>query len=68
MKKDKSSNIVTTLRLSEEKNKEVKKLANQLEISQNDLIKIFINIGIISFEKFTFLQAQGLIRFLSQNP
>ena len=66
MKKEIEEKVTFTLRLAETENEKVKKMARQFGISQNDLIKMFINTSLDTFNKISLLQFQELNRFLSQ--
>lgn len=56
-----------TLRLPSEKNKSIRELANNIGISQNSLILLFISCGLQSFREIIPHQAKEFYRWLSQN-
>ena len=58
---------VFTLRIPEEKNKSIKKLSMDIGISQNNLILLFIDLGLKSVSDIIVRQKEEFLRLFSQN-
>ena len=56
-----------TLRLPTEKNKSIRKLADDIGISQNSLILLFVDYGLKSFDEAIPHQLNEFYHWLSQN-
>lgn len=62
-----SSKDTFTLRIPTSINIRIKELANEIGISQNDLILLFINLGMSGYKEFTLHQKEQLAHVLIQN-
>ena len=59
--------VTFTLRMPEEKNEKLRIMAQELDISQNALIKSFIDLSMKAYENIIFHQQEEFRHFLSQN-
>ena len=60
------SKATFTLRIPQLVNEEIKALSNEIGISQNDLILMFVKLGMKIYKEFIPHQREELLHFLSQ--
>jgi DNA-binding MurR/RpiR family transcriptional regulator len=66
MNTEKEADITFTLRLSPQMNQDIKELAQEMGVSQNSLIRTFIDLGMKSYREIILQQKAEFLRFLSQ--
>jgi DNA-binding MurR/RpiR family transcriptional regulator len=66
MNAEKEADVTFTLRLSPQMNQDIKELAQEMDVSQNSLIRTFIGLGMKSYREIILHQKAEFCRFLSQ--